>query len=99
AVVLFRLLGAVPPQSQPDVTLPIFPADNPWNWDVSGASVDTVYSNAIIASIGASTHIREDYAFPYSVVQNGQPDVTVAFNKNPSYPDESDPGPSYGSLP
>src|SRR5262245_56689729 len=79
AVVLIGLLGAAPPQSQqPDVTIPIFPADNPWNWDVSGFGVDVPYSNAIIAGIGGTTPIREDYSFPYSVVQNGQADVTVA---------------------
>jgi hypothetical protein len=47
-----------------------------------------------ISSIGASTSIREDYAFPYSVVLDAQADVAVAFNL---YEDESDPGPLFGS--
>ncbi len=98
AALLIGLTGTKAAQQQPDVSLPIFPADNPWNWDVSGFAVDLNSVN-IIKAIGEGLPIREDYAFPYSVVQNGQADVTVAFNNSPAYPDESDPGWDYGSLP
>lgn len=84
---------AAAPQEQPDLGIPVFPASNPWNWDISGFAVHPG-SDAYIAAIGASTPIREDYAFPYSVVLDGQADVAVAFNL---YADESDPGPLSGS--
>ena len=91
---LAGLLGTTPQQQQPDVSIQIFPSDNPWNWNISGFTVHGS-SAAIIAQIGGSTPIREDYAFPYSVVQNGQPDVKVSFDQ---YPDESDPGPGEGTF-
>ena len=97
AMLLAVLLGTRPQQTPPDVTLPIFPSDNPWNWDISGFAVHP-NSNNLIAQIGAATPLREDYAFPYSVVQNGQADVRISFDKNPAYPDESDPGPLEGTF-
>lgn len=93
AGILVILLGAAPRQSQPNLAIAIFPADNPWNWDISGFAVHPG-SDAYIAAIGASTPIREDYAFPYSVVLNAQADAAVTFNQ---FPDESDPGPLFGS--
>src|SRR6185503_11096104 len=62
ALLLTGLLGARPQQQQPDVSIAIFPADNPWNWDISGFAVDLTNSGNYIASIGGSTPIREDYA-------------------------------------
>jgi hypothetical protein len=78
---------------QPDLGIPVFPADNPWNWDISGFAVDT-NSSTYIGAISASAPIREDYAFPYSVVAGTQAKVNVAFSL---YPGESDPGPGAGS--
>jgi hypothetical protein len=96
AILLLAVLpGTRPPQQQPDVSIAIFPADNPWNWDISGFGVDTTNSTNYIKSIGIGTPIREDYAFPYSVVQNGQADVKIHFD---SYADESDPGPGEGNY-
>src|SRR6185436_10759202 len=96
AILLLAVLpGSRPQQQQPDVSIAIFPADNPWNWDISGFAVDVTNSTNYINSIGAAKPIREDYAFPYSVVQNGQADVKVHFDK---YPDESDPGPLEGTF-
>ncbi|HEX7898085.1 MAG TPA: hypothetical protein VF950_10020 [Planctomycetota bacterium] len=93
-VAVFGLLClAAAPQDPPDFPDGVFPATNPWNWDISGFAVHPG-SDAYIAAIGASTFIREDYAFPYSVVLNAQADVAVAFNL---YEDESDPGPLFGS--
>jgi hypothetical protein len=97
AALLAGLIGARPQQQQPDVSITIFPSDNPWRWDISDPVAFPVHSDSgnIIAQIGGLTPIREDYAFPYSVVQNGQPDVKVKFDQ---YPDESDPGPGEGTF-
>jgi len=75
----------------------VFPPDNPWNQDISGAPVDP-NSAALIASIGLSTGLHPDFGtvwdgapngIPYVVVSGGQPWVPVSFD----YADESDPGP------
>jgi len=76
-----------------------FPADNPWNTDISGAPVDPA-SDALIASIGLARGLRPDFGsglwegapigIPYVVVGAGQPLVPVRFV---DYPRESDPGP------
>src|SRR6266851_4746986 len=75
----------------------LFPPDNPWNQDISGAPVDP-NSAALIASIGLSTGLHPDFGtvwdgapngIPYVVVSGGQPWVPVSFD----YADESDPGP------
>ena len=73
----------------------IFPSNNAWNTDISGA---TVHSNsaAYIASIGASGKLHADfggrgeYGIPYVVVPSSQPQVPINFT---AYGDESDPGP------
>jgi hypothetical protein len=74
-----------------------FPADNPWNQDISGAPTDP-NSDALIASIGLDKPLHPDFGtvyngapsgIPYVVVSGTQPRVPVRFE----YPDESDPGP------
>jgi hypothetical protein len=74
----------------------IFPADNPWNTDISAAPVHPM-SSAWVASIGASTHLHPDFGtsweggpigIPYVEVPAGQPGVPVTFD----YDDESDHG-------
>ncbi len=74
-----------------------FPADNPWNEDISGKPVDP-NSAAIIASIGLDTGLHPDFGtfwdggpigIPYTVVRGTQARVPVSFE----YDDESDPGP------
>jgi hypothetical protein len=73
---------------------PIFPADNPWNEDVSALPVDK-NSGAYIASIGAAKGLHpdfgenEDYGIPYNIADASTPKVSVKFD----YADESDPGP------
>jgi hypothetical protein len=71
---------------------PIFPADNPWNTDISEAPLDP-NSDAYIASIGLDTATHPDFGpgfgIPYGVVDGSVPKVSVSFN----YDDESDPGP------
>ncbi len=75
----------------------MFPADNPWNRDVSNDPVDP-RSDAYIRSIdaGGDEYLHADfgqdpsYGFPYSIVSPNQPPVTVSYDE---YGDESDPGP------
>jgi hypothetical protein len=76
-----------------------FPADNPWNTEISAAPVDPA-SDALIASIGLNTALHPDFGaglydggpigIPYVVVAGSQAPVTVHFT---AYGDESDPGP------
>ncbi len=74
-----------------------FPADNPWNQDISQAPVDP-NSDALIAGIGASVGLHPDFGtvwngapngIPYVVIGGTQATVPVSFD----YADESDPGP------
>ncbi len=75
----------------------VFPADNPWNVDISVEAVDP-NSDALIASCGAGAALHPDFGtvydgapngIPYVLVASGQPRVAVSFD----YADESDPGP------
>jgi hypothetical protein len=73
-----------------------FPADNPWNTDVSAAPVDPA-SATLIASCGlrglhadfGTTWNGAPNGIPYVLVRGSQPRVPVSFD----YADESDPGP------
>ncbi|HEX2909081.1 MAG TPA: hypothetical protein VHO69_19565 [Phototrophicaceae bacterium] len=76
---------------------PIFPADNAWNTDISGAEVDD-NSGIYITNIntnGGGTLVHPDfgsdptYGIPWMTVPGTQPKVPVTFD----YDDESDPGP------
>jgi hypothetical protein len=73
-----------------------FPADNPWNTDISQAPVDP-NSATLIAACG-TRNLHQDFGttyagapngIPYVLVREGQPRVAVTFD----YDDESDPGP------
>jgi len=75
-----------------------FPADNPWNQDISNSPVDPNSSN-LIASIGNTVNLHPDFGtvwngapngIPYIVVSGTQPRVPMNFIW---YDDESDPGP------
>jgi hypothetical protein len=76
-----------------------FPADNPWNSDISTAPVDANSAN-LIASIGAATGLHPDFGaglynggiigIPYAIVAGTQARVPINFT---AYGDESDPGP------
>lgn len=76
----------------------LFPADNPWNKDISGSPIDP-YNTQIIAGI-SSPVIKADFGsglwqgapigIPYIVVCGNQPKTTINFT---DYGDESDPGP------
>jgi hypothetical protein len=91
-------LAAQPVQGGPlPGPLPLFPADNWWNADVSAAPLDP-NSAAFIAWIGASTGMHPDfggnagataiYGMPYVVVPGTQPLEPVVFD----YASESDTG-------
>jgi hypothetical protein len=75
-----------------------FPADNPWNADVSGEPVDPNSSTLINACGGLDRGLHADFGtvwngapngIPYVVVSGSQGRVPVTFD----YHDESDPGP------
>ena len=75
----------------------LFPADNPWNTDISRYPVHP-NSAAFIRSIGRDGHLHPDFGtrwagapngIPYCVVGKDQPKVPVGF----IWADESDPGP------
>lgn len=78
---------------------PVFPADNPWNTDVSNNPVHP-NSAAFIADINSQPNnsrklhadfgSNPDYGIPYAVVPQAQPLVNVIFTE---YGDESDAGP------
>jgi hypothetical protein len=76
----------------------VFPADNPWNQDISSAPVDP-NSARLIAAIGADDRLHPDFGtvyrgapngIPYIVVGGSQPMVRVDLT---AYASESDPGP------
>ncbi len=76
----------------------IFPADNPWNQDVSGFEVHPS-SDAFIDSIGRDTGMHADFGtvyegapigIPFTVATATTPKVPVVFVASP---EESDPGP------
>ncbi|NUP07403.1 MAG: hypothetical protein HOW73_15240 [Polyangiaceae bacterium] len=75
---------------------PMFPADNPWNQDISTAAVDSrsaAYINYIMAN--GADYMHPDfgsyagYGIPYVVVPGTQTKVPMTFD----YDEESDPGP------
>jgi hypothetical protein len=90
--------GSGPGTSAPTIDgCQVFPADNPWNTDISGYPIHSNSAN-FIASIGADKGLHEDFGtvwqgapsgIPYIIVPGDQPKVSVTFD----YPDESDPGP------
>lgn len=76
-----------------------FPADNPWNTDISGLPVDPNSAN-LIASIGVGTGLHPDFGaglyngapigIPYLVVSGSETRLPINYT---AYGDESDPGP------
>jgi hypothetical protein len=79
---------------------PVFPKDNPWNTDVSAATVDRAKSDAYISSLAGLTLWPDfgsgqygDYGIPYQTVPGDQPLVPITFHVSPAIAAESDPGP------
>lgn len=83
----------------PDIgDLKVFPADNPWNWNISSYPVHP-NSNNFIESIGGDVGLHPDFGtvwngapigIPYVVVTAAQSKVPVVYTE---YGDESGPGP------
>jgi hypothetical protein len=73
----------------------VFPADNPWNRDVSADPLDPRSDAYIAAMSGGSAFLHPDfgrdptYGIPWISVPGSQPPAPMAF----LYDDESDPGP------
>jgi hypothetical protein len=91
----------LPPGSLPSIGgCQVFPADNPWNRDISA---DPVHPNsaALLSRMvpGDALHLdlgttEEYYGIPYSVVAADQPLVPITYGTGGAdYSDESDPGP------
>lgn len=75
----------------------IFPADNPWNRDISRDPVDP-NSAALVKSIGLEKPLHPDFGTTYQGMPNGIPFVVIGGNQPRvpvqfQYKDESDPGP------
>ena len=76
----------------------IFPADNPWNMDVSASAIDPYNtqivggfaSNVIKAAFGSGLWDNAPIGIPYIAVCGNQPKIPVTFT---DYGDESDAGP------
>jgi hypothetical protein len=73
---------------------PVFPADNPWNQDVSTLPV-AARSAQYVRSIGLGEHLHADvastkYGIPFRVVPATQKQVPIHFT---AYGEDSDPGP------
>jgi hypothetical protein len=74
---------------------PIFPSDNPWNQDISGAPVDPESDRYIAAMNGARARLHPDfgrravYGIPWIAVAGTQPRLPITFR----WHNESDPGP------
>ncbi len=76
----------------------IFPADNPWNKDISASPTDP-YNSQIISALSSYT-IKADFGsglwegapigIPYIVVCGNEPKIPIHYT---DYGDESDPGP------
>ena len=76
----------------------VFPADNPWNTDISAQPVDPNSTTLMNSCGGATKRVHADFGtvwdgapngIPYVLVGGAQPKVPVSFD----YADESDPGP------
>ena len=79
-------------------TRTVFPADNPWNTDISTQPVDPSSTTLINSCGGATKRVHPDFGtvwdgapngIPYVLVSGSQAKVPVSFD----YADESDPGP------
>jgi len=76
----------------------LFPADNPWNQDISMLPVAPNSTN-LIASIGSNTGLHPDFGTVYNGAPNGIPYMVVSGTQTlapinfTSYGDESDQGP------
>jgi len=73
----------------------VFPANDEWNLDVSGATVDAGWTQKLMNWVGSTLKLHPDfggtqYGIPINVVPANTPLVDVSFD---SWPQESDPPP------
>jgi hypothetical protein len=78
----------------PTTSCTVFPADNIWNTDISTLPVHPSSGQWLASMSSATTNLHPDfggppYGFPFNVVDNTHPTVSVTFQ----YASESDPGP------
>src|SRR5438309_2200220 len=97
-IVCFIAFSAAISFSQPATIggCPVFPADNPWNLDISKYPVHPK-SDVFIGAINKTRQFLHadfgtpaQYGIPYILVDSTQPLVQITYN---AYADESDPGP------
>jgi hypothetical protein len=72
---------------------PLFTPSDPWNTDVSGATVNPTWTaqiNALLGDVNIHPDFGGEYGIPINIVPASQPKVPVTFD---DYADESDPGP------
>lgn len=74
--------------------LQVFPADNPWNEDISKRPL-LPNSKAMVASIGDGKKLAYNFDMGFIIVPPDQKKVDVKFanNQGEAYPEESDKGP------
>ena len=76
----------------------LFPADNPWNQDISNAPLDPNSAN-LISSMGPNDVLHPDFGTVWKGAPNGIPYIVVAGSQSPvpinftAWGAESDPGP------
>src|ERR1700674_348705 len=78
----------------PSTSCAVFPTDNIWNTDISTMPVNAKSAQWLTSTSAATTRLHPDfggppYGFPFNVVTNAHPLVTVTFQ----YASENDPGP------
>jgi hypothetical protein len=78
----------------PSSSCVVFPADNVWNTDITTLPVHPQSAQWLASTAASTTTLHPDfgrppYGFPFNVVDNAHPTVSVSFQ----YPSESDPGP------
>ena len=89
--------GKSPSLKTPHGEVPIFPADNAWNRDVSKVKVHTK-SQAWLQSVGLDKPLHPDFGTVWNGAPNGIPFVAVSPDQAKvevqfGYANESDPGP------
>jgi hypothetical protein len=99
AFILLLFLLSHTALAQPTVGgCPVFPADNPWNLDISGYPVHPL-SDLFVARIDSGSRTKRMhpdfgtnplYGIPYVIVGASQPLVPIYYD---AYGDQSDPGP------
>src|SRR2546422_1221616 len=96
AALAATVLGVVPAAAAPppSTTCSVFASNNIWNTDISKLPVHARSAQWLASMAASTTRLHPDfggppYGFPYNVVGNAHPTVSITFQ----YASESDPGP------